>query len=349
MISNRGIPMAQGGKSEVTALPTIIYLDQNAWVALARAKKAPDVHALEYDALEALVNARNAGWIQVPLSFTNIYETHKINDPERRAHLAWVQCTLSQGQVFRGRAKVLRHQLTAFLASSFGISEPVYQPYWFLSELHFESVHDYDPTVFKVKISDALLAKMRARPAFALFHYLTELDEETRRTAVKRYSAGSADLLAKMEARRARISNESFDMRRRIYSVQLLWDHVELIEEAGRGLGIRFSSWTDLGKDLVLALPDQVPVFNIERELAIRTEAESRQLSENDLRDVASFYTVLPYADIVIAEKALINRARQAGLGMQYDTELLVSLSELPATLAARASRMRTDPSAERN
>jgi hypothetical protein len=232
----------------------------------------------------------------------------------------------------------LRRQLAAFLARSFGIAEPAQEPFWFLSQLHFEAVADYDPTVFKVEISNALLTKMRARPAFSLFHYLTELDDETRRSAVKKYSVGSAELLATMEARRARIAGESFDMRRRIYSVELLRDHVQLIVEVGRGLGLHFFSWTDLGERTVLSLPDQVATFNIERELAIRTEAESRQLSENDLRDVASFYTVLPYADIVVAEKALVSRARQARLGSLYDTELLTSIGDLPAVLSAHAN-----------
>jgi len=43
------------------------------------------------------------GRIIVPLTQTNIYETHKINDPQRRHDLAYVQVTLSQGRAFRGR------------------------------------------------------------------------------------------------------------------------------------------------------------------------------------------------------------------------------------------------------
>ncbi len=37
--------------------------------------------------------------IIVPLSFTNIYETAKTNDPLRRTHLARVQSTISGGKV----------------------------------------------------------------------------------------------------------------------------------------------------------------------------------------------------------------------------------------------------------
>jgi hypothetical protein len=48
-----------------------------------------------------LVEESNAGRLLVPLTATNLYETHKIDIQERREHLAWVQATLSQGMVFR--------------------------------------------------------------------------------------------------------------------------------------------------------------------------------------------------------------------------------------------------------
>jgi hypothetical protein len=101
-------------------------------------------------------------------------------------------------------------------------------------------------------------------------------------------------------------------------------------------LGLPISSLNELGSSRVRALAAWVPAFDVERELAVKTESESRDLEENDLRDIASLYTVLPYADIYVGEKAFINRARQANLGERYHTRLLTSVAEIPGELAEK-------------
>jgi hypothetical protein len=57
----------------------IVYLDQNKWIALAKAAKNPDEKSEVRSALEFLVNERKAGRVLLPLTATNVYETHKIN------------------------------------------------------------------------------------------------------------------------------------------------------------------------------------------------------------------------------------------------------------------------------
>jgi Aldehyde dehydrogenase family len=99
----------------------IVYLDQNKWIDLSRAVKHPADYPELRTVLEALVEEATAGRIVVPLTQTNIYETHKINDPERRHDLAYVQATLSQGRVFRGRHKRLETEVTAVLRGAYGL------------------------------------------------------------------------------------------------------------------------------------------------------------------------------------------------------------------------------------
>jgi hypothetical protein len=67
------------------AAPRILYLDQNAWVALARGAWDKLAYPAEHAGLSTVVSAVQAGAVVVPLSFTNLYETLKINDPVRRA------------------------------------------------------------------------------------------------------------------------------------------------------------------------------------------------------------------------------------------------------------------------
>ncbi|HET9639599.1 MAG TPA: hypothetical protein VFP12_10360 [Allosphingosinicella sp.] len=106
-------------------------------------------------------------------------------------------------------------------------------------------------------------------------------------------------------------------------------DELEFILATGRGLGLDWRNVRDIGSPLMRKLTAEVPVLHIERELAVRIEDQTRRISENDLRDMSAFTTILPFADIVVAEKPFVNLARQAKLGEQYGTKLFTSIFDL--------------------
>lgn len=62
--------------------------------------------------------------------------------------------------------------------------------------------------------------------------------------------------------------------------------------------------------------------------MVVRLEDQARDINENDLRDMMSFMTVIPFVDVVVAGKSFVNLARQARLGEAYKTELLTSVFE---------------------
>src|SRR5580704_5831258 len=80
----------------------VVYLDQNKWIDLARAVAAPADHPEDRTLLEFLCAKVEAGQIRLPLTASNLYETHKLNDPAQRFNLAHTQATLSKAEVFRG-------------------------------------------------------------------------------------------------------------------------------------------------------------------------------------------------------------------------------------------------------
>ena len=90
----------------------ILYLDQNKWVELAQGQISATDFPVQREILAVLVEHVNTGALVVPLTATNLYETQKVNIKERREHLAWVQSTLSQGMVFRGRYSALKSRLS---------------------------------------------------------------------------------------------------------------------------------------------------------------------------------------------------------------------------------------------
>lgn len=312
-------------------MPTtkLLYLDQNAWVALARGAWDKAAFPKEHAALATVIEGIKAqAWI-VPLSFTNIYETGKINDPIRRANMARTQAVISGGRVFRGRRRIFTETLASYLASQFSLSHPVPSDRWFLSDLWIEAATDYSPDLYGHAISQRVLDFMRERPVETLYDYLAFNDEGVRVEAVRRYSASSAELVAGIEARRAIVAGETLALRKRAYGARLIIDEIDFILATGRQLGLPWNTVSDLGSSLVRSLTVDVPVLHVERELVVRLEDQARPVAENDLRDLASFTSVLPFADILIAEKPFVNLARQARLGERYGTTLLTSVFDL--------------------
>lgn len=307
----------------------LVYLDQNAWVALAKGSWDKERYTAEHVALTRVIGMVRSGSIAVPLSFANIYETLKINVPHRRANMARAQSVISGGVVFRGRRRILAETLAAYLAKKKAILRPDPVAHWFMSDLWFEAVSDYSPECYGFALSERGLAFIRQDPARALFDYLAFDEEDVRLQAVRRYSAGSADLIARIEARRALVSGQTLSLRKRAYGAKLVVDELDFIFATGRNLGLGWSTVADIGSSLVRGMVLDVPVFDVERELVVRLEDQGRAVSENDLRDMMAFITVLPFADVMVAEKQFVNLARQARLDERYGTTLLTSIHDL--------------------
>jgi hypothetical protein len=311
-------------------LPQILYLDQNAWVALARGAWDKTKFPREHAVLVRIIEATTSHELIVPLSFTNLYETSKINHPVRRTTMAGIQARISNGRVFRGRRRILSDTLSAFLAKHFSLPSPAQAEHWFLSNFWFEAVADFSSGGSGALLSQRVIEAIQAEPGRHLFNYLVFSDDNVRRDAVRQYSASSVELLAGIESRRHLAAAETLALRRRAYGAQLIIDEIDFILATGRALGLEWRNVRDIGSALVRKLTVEVPALHVEKELAVRIEDQARQISENDLRDMSAFTTVLPFADVMVAEKPFVNLARQARLGQQYGTALFTSILDLP-------------------
>ena len=307
----------------------LVYLDQNAWVALAKGSWDKTRFPREHAALTRVVEQVRSNSIMVPLTFANIYETAKINDPVRRANLARAQALISAGCVFRSRRSILTETLTRYLAGKFSIPRLDPEEHWFLSALWFEAAGDYSPDSYKFEIPKRTFAAIREVRGRTLFDHLACGNEEVRKEAVRRNTASSVELIAGIESRRAIAASEPLALRRRAYGAKLIIDELDFILATGRKLGLDWQTVGDVGSSLVRSMVADVPVLNVERELVVRLEDQSRAITENDLRDMMAFTTVLPLADVIVAEKPFVNLARQARLCEAYGTMLMTSVLDL--------------------
>jgi hypothetical protein len=316
----------------------IVYLDQNAWIALARGAWDKSAHPAEHEALVTLIAGIKQNGLIVPLSFANLYETMKVNIPDRRLNLARVQAVISEGRVFRGRRRILADTLRDYLAARFDLARTPAADRWFLSDLWLEAAADYSPELYDFQVSGRVLRYIRDNPVQTLLDYLAFTDDDIRAEAVRRYSAGSADLVAAIERRRAIASGLSFALRKRAYGARMIIDECDFILETGRSLGLPWSDIRDVGSQLVRRFTVDIPLFDVERELVVRLEDQNRPIHENDLRDLSAFTTALPFADVMIAEKPFVNLARQARLDVRYGTAMLTSVFDLKLNMLDRSA-----------
>ncbi|MET3577152.1 hypothetical protein ABID19_000167 [Mesorhizobium robiniae] len=174
-----------------------------------------------------------------------------------------------------------------------------------------------------------MLDAIRRDPAYALFDYLTSGEEVIRLAAVRLNSASSADLIAGIESRRAVAAGQPLAMRKRAYGARLIVDELDFILATGRQLGLDWRTVSDVSSSLVRSILVNIPVLNVERELVLRLEDQSRAVVENDLRDMSAFTTAIPFSDVIVAEKPFVNLARQARLDETYGTTLMTSVFDL--------------------
>lgn len=309
--------------------PTVVYLDQNKWIDLTRAAIAPADHPDVRAVLELLCAKVAAGEVILPLTSSNIFETHKINRQERRFNLAYTQVTLSEGKVFRGHHQQLETEVSRVLSELYGLGRPAPEPLWFLSDVFFEATAESgDPRLGLTGVHKAL-HWIQAHPQEALFQYLMETPETVRTDAVRRFTEGCANLRTHIEDRRARHQAEALSMRRRLYSAIMAINQQDVIISIAEHLGLPWTCLGDKGGATLRAVIRDTPAFYIEREITLRLEAQERAITLNDMRDMRTFCTVLPYADIVVAEQQFTSLARQAGLHARYATHLETDIRAL--------------------
>lgn len=309
-------------------MPKTIFLDQNAWISLTQGASNREKFPRENAALVKIVECVASNEFIVPLTFANIYETSKINDRDRREKIALTQAHISGGKVFRSRRRIFKDTLARLLAEEHSIPYPEPEPLWFLSDLWFESAADYSPKSFGFEIPTEFIDYVRQEPERALLEHWLSHDDEHRRGSVTGFSAGSSELIERIERRRIAASDQNLSMRKRVYQTHLIIDEIDFILRTGRDLGLDWLSVNDVGSTLMRRISSELRVLRTEWELAVRLEDQSRSVNENDLRDMSSFIVALPLADVVIAEKQFVNLSRQAGLGKDFRTSLLTSVTE---------------------
>ncbi|MCH1918602.1 hypothetical protein L9G15_04035 [Shewanella sp. A3A] len=288
----------------------IVFLDQNKWIELAgvEAGKAssPQLVAL-YNELIAAVDGGRAVF---PLTVSHILETSKRNDPTSRRHVAAVQARLSKGYVFRSRKARILTEMSIALLKLFDENSLDLTDYWFVAPGFMQAFDAFDETVAsppEAQYTRWLNKYLDPREQF--LDYMLNQDDSARRAAHEAFATESAALVERIEKRRGLLGGESGDLRKRAYSANLFIDHQGYVAHVLQSLEHTVDEMKAKGPKAITRFLENVPTLNIEAEMAVKLEGQSRAIEENDIRDMASFCTAIPYSSRFVGEKRFVSLA----------------------------------------
>jgi hypothetical protein len=152
----------------------------------------------------------------------------------------------------------------------------------------FEAFVEWGDPRLEVPLPGPVVDAMRTRPADFLYDYLASTPEDVRLAAVKRFSEGSEALRQRIEKRRAGFKDEPLEMRRNAYAAALIIDEIDVIVRFAGKAGKAWTGVSDMGETVVRSLVTDIPLYDVEREIAIRLEAQDRAIHPNDFRDMQS-------------------------------------------------------------
>lgn len=315
----------------------VIFLDQNKWIDLAAVEAGKTPSSQLSTLYNELIGAVEAGRVIFPLTISHILETSKRNDPTSREHVAIAQARLSKGYVFRSRKARLLLEMRFALQQLFGETQLALSENWAVAPGFMQAFEVFDEMVAPPEdAAHTRWLNQHVDPRTQYLDYMLNQDDSARRTAHAAFAAESAALVARMEERRCLLAGESVDLRRRAYSAKLFLDHQGYVVHVLESLGHTVDEMKAKGPKAVVTFLENVPTLNVEAEMAVKLEAQPRALTENDIRDMLSFYTALPYASRIVGEKAFVALAKQAGLDKKYGTSVSKSLETLLGVYGAK-------------
>lgn len=326
--------------------PKIVYLDLNHWVSLAKAYAGHPDGASYRAALDVCTAPSDKREVVFPLADAIYYEVSRIGAYRKRHDLAEVMRRVSGYLVITSRSMIAHHEVEALLDRLVG---PRTEPLGRVRYLDWGVARAFGKQGgFRIRSDTADFPSGPEGPD--QFMWQAELDlnrksiegpdsaeEEAalrkngwdpyvaHRSAVQRAqqeSAQAARLAAEPEWRRGRI--------RDVIAANEVW--IELTEKMTRGLVARDATKDPIlsGDPAVRQAFAEMPSFDVAVTLKASYHRDgTRTWKPNDVNDIDIMGSTLPYCDIVVTDKAVVDHVARTGLASRCGSTVLSRLDDL--------------------
>ena len=309
--------------------PKILYLDQNIWIYLARIHYKKEYNETFSQIKNKLFEMVSSGKLIIPINLTNIIETQKITDLNRRERLVRFIISLSKGYSFIPDFYILYKEVENLVLERLG--RPLHNiressigkgvlymisdgtPY-FAPKFHTSSIRLIDDTK---DLLAKVIMKKQSEQEEAIFNFMMK-------------SGGNddlEDLIEKLEEIRS-IGYETKDKKlRKIKGIANFFINMVAPRLYYACQNNNFDPKTfRLNKeetiyDILKSLPWFYTQYLLFRGL---DEMPNRKITSNDIYDIRSFSFAIPYWDYIVGENYIIALAKRNNLDNLYCTKLYI-------------------------
>lgn len=308
-----------------------IYLDQNHWIALARAsfgkEKDKEVVELSVRLLDAVRGKR----VRLPLSSLNIVELTKIGDADRRKRLAAVFVRYSQGWVLSPPSVVIEQELER-LGKDNG------EPLAVIRRGIIGAMESYQTAAKALGVTPQALESLddESDTPDAWLFALTHGDERGRAAAGAKVFEIADRYAETVEEVRMKWKEKPSDERRYIFAEGVLADVKGTLGPNSSAIRDAVVQLEALAPLQLLETVAKIPTLDVQITLGVvKTQQWTKKTDPNDVYDIGFLMLAIPYCDVVVTEKLWAEIANRSGLAEKYNTKVVSNLLELNGILEA--------------
>jgi hypothetical protein len=317
-----------------------VYLDQNKWIDLMRAKHGQK-GSERFD--EALLIARvgvDRGLVSFPLSDIHYMEVAQRNEWRSRHRLAATMGELSKFHAIAPQAHVVPAEIDAALHARFGRPlRPRPLEVFGVGVRHaigYAELKGKLPDDFPLKRVEALASQLGRTGEFELAVLSGPVENTPTAdidTTAHRHVA--VEYQQREEALSERLRSEGWakgDQLKRMMLASALIDILDVLNDALAEARLSADDLIALGEDGMTDFLENVPsrwvLYAMRRDLHARGHHE-----EGDLRDLAALSIAVAHCDVVVTEKQWVHVLKQAKVDEKMKTVLLSDLTKLPEAI----------------
>ena len=329
----------------------IVFLDLNHWIELAKASRRGGRYRHVLDAVREFARKGQAIF---PLTTTTYIEIDQIRQHRQRSDLHAVIAELSGYRSMLGRAPLQRHEIETLLSDLLGPGRVVDS----VPLLGPGVTWAFEGSVRRFRFYDAGGIDITASASPEEWRRLQEANLDLERSVLVGPDPQSVQALRRSGWRpektreiavnrlegvleQAQILRDDAHWRRgRIRDVVAVREVlVELDPALIDALAARGLAFSDIASDVSggRLFVDSLPTIDVA--VSIKTEyyRDTRhRWTVNDIHDIDALATAVPYAEIVVTDKAAADMVQRAGLDDVYETTVLSDLSGLPDAIPQR-------------
>jgi len=320
-----------------TGMTKKVYLDQNHWINLLRARKGLSNDTEIQNVLQNIIKASNEGTAFFPISNIHLMETYKKRNPVKRDEMLDFMIEVSQGYAIVPYINIQNFEIRQAVLKQVGLPYKNVIQYVIGKGIPYimgkkpEIINkDGNRPEFPKDLQDKIREAIYDIEAFKLCVKNNEYIK-----AVREHLTRERALVKKIENRIKRDMDFVKDKKlRKEFTLLRLFQEIIIPEMEKVAKELCLDPWEimppNVSKKRVYDFIQNIPSLYTSWILQFRRDVQCQgKIKPSDINDIAALSMAIPYCDIVVTENMWADIAKKEKLVQLYNTTILDSLSGL--------------------